>query len=284
MRTRSLLFTPADKIERLSRARASGTDWMVLDLEDGVAPVRKAPARSAVHQNLVEASPSALGRLALRINTLRSPEGIRDVTMLLDTPVWPAMLVLPKIESPEEVLQIRTLADAQGKHPLLLVCLETAIGLERAGNIFRQAGPKILAGYGSADHMAEVGGSMSSQALAWGRGQVLNAAGSAGVPALDGVCLSLKDREAVMREARLALDMGFCGKLAIHPAQIDPINAVFTPASAEVERARAMVDASHDRGGGAFLFAGKMVDAPVLAHAQRVLANSSNVIDNQQEI
>ena len=128
-----------------------------------------------------------------------------------------------------------------------------------------------LVGYGSADHMAETGGQMNAAGLAWARAQVVNAAACAGIPALDGVWFDYKDDQGLSRETELVRNIGFSGKIAIHPDQIPTINAAFTPDAAALASASQMVAASVAAGGGAFSFNGKMVDAPVLARAQRIL-------------
>ncbi|WP_310620768.1 HpcH/HpaI aldolase/citrate lyase family protein [Flexibacterium corallicola] len=275
MRFRSILFTPASRIDRLATARDSGADWVSLDLEDGVAQKNKSAARAAVQELLTVSSASSLQQLALRINTLSSPEGIADMTMLLGVSNWPSMLILPKVESAKEIAQLRALATSHSQDPLVLASLETAHGVEQAARILKGSGPRLLTAYGSADHMAETGGTMGKQALSWARGRIVNAASCARIPVLDGVCLALKDQKAVRKEATLARQIGFDGKIAIHPAQIKPIHHAFAPTAQEVGWAKQVIHAAHINGGtGAFVVGTQMVDAPVLAQARRILANS----------
>ncbi len=267
---RSLLFLPANRLDRLDKALASSADRVVLDLEDGVAPDAKGAARAALGDLAGGRLADLAGRMAVRINTLETPDGIRDMAAMLGWPVWPGMLVLPKVEHPAQIAQIKALAAACGWSPALLVTLETAAGIANAADIARAVPAGGAIAYGSADHMAETGGIMSAAALAHGRGQVVNAAAIARIPALDGVWLDYRDMPGLTAEAELARTMGFAGKIAIHPDQIAPINAVFTPDAKEIETARAMLDAAQRAGGGAFAFNGKMVDAPVLERARRV--------------
>jgi citrate lyase beta subunit len=185
------------------------------------------------------------------------------------------MIVLPKVECAKEIRQLRSIAAEQGQSPVILITLETALGVEAAAQILRECGEatgRIAVAYGSADHSAETGSTMSVPALAWARGRIVNACGAVGVPALDGVCLDLTDTDRIRAEATLVKDMGFAGKLAIHPAQIGAINAAFTPTTAQVVNAQAMIAASDAAGGGAFSYKGKMVDAPVLAQAHRMVS------------
>jgi (S)-citramalyl-CoA lyase len=275
LRIRSLIFTPASRLDRYAKARASGADWVIVDLEDGVAPTDKGTARAAVCDLLSDSDGAEVAGLGLRINPLTTTNGIRDMAALADCTTWPAMIVLPKVESAKEIRQIRSIAAEQGRAPVLLITLETALGVENAATILRECGEgidKIAVAYGSADHSAETGSTMSAPALAWARGRIVNACGAVGVPALDGVCLDLKDDGALQAEADLVKAMGFAGKLAIHPAQIATINAAFTPTPQQIAQAHAMIAASEAAQGGAFSFNGKMVDAPVLAQAHRTIS------------
>jgi citrate lyase beta subunit len=272
MQTRSFLFTPATRLERLEKARDSGADRVVIDLEDGVASEEKTKARQYVRSYLGAADVSHLSQTALRINCASTVAGIRDVAMLLDSDKWPGMLVLPKVESSKEIEQIVSISAESGKQPELLVTLETARGVEESDQIACACPQNAAIGFGSADYTAETGGLMSAAGLSWARGRIVNACALNGIAAIDGVCLDFKDNDALLREAQLVQEMGFSGKIAIHPAQISIINQVFTPTSAEADTARAMIAASNAAGGGAFSFNGKMVDGPVLARAHRILA------------
>ncbi len=281
---RSVLFTPTTRLDRLERGLASGADLVVLDLEDGVGPGDKVAARAKVSDFATGSSGGGFGgndgddgggdddrylRLGLRINSLSTPEGILDMAIMLSWSRWPAVLVLPKVSSQAEICQVVDLIATRPTR--LLITLETARGIADAADILSVAPKSAIVGYGSADHMAETGGRMMETGLAWGRGQVVNAAAAANLPALDGVWLNYRDEAGLEREAELVQEIGFSGKIAIHPDQIETINRVFSPSEDELTMAHEMVAASEDAGGGAFSFNGKMVDAPVLARAHRLI-------------
>lgn len=270
MSYRSILMTPANRLDRLEKALGCGADWAVLDLEDGVGPADKDAARRALTEFAGSALAAVAKRVAVRINAPSAPEGIRDLAAMLDWPVWPGLVVLPKVEAPAQALQLAALAATRPYPPRLLLTLETATGIANAVEIARAAPQGAALGYGSADHMAETGGTMSEVSLAFGRAAVINAAAMAGVAAVDGVWLDYKDPSGLEREAELAKSLGFAGKIAIHPDQIGVINSIFSPSAEEIATARAMLAASQSAGGGAFAFGGKMVDAPVLARANRI--------------
>ncbi len=269
---RSILFTPATRLQWLEKALAAAPDWVALDLEDGVGASDKDDARRALTAFSESGMGGLSGRLAVRINAPDTPAGIRDLAALLDWPVWPGVLILPKVDAAAQVRQVARLFSGGKSPPTLLLSLETAAGIADAVAIARAAPDRAVIGYGSADHMAETGGSMTEGALAYGRAQVINAAATVGCPALDGVWLDYNDQSGLRTEAQLAKSMGFVGKIAIHPKQIATINEVFSPTLEEIETAREMLAAAQAAGGGAFAFKGKMVDAPVLARAKRIAA------------
>lgn len=271
MQLRSLLFLPATRLERLGKALASGADMVVLDLEDGVGPEDKPAARQALDDLARLDMKAHEGRIAVRINSLATADGIRDLAMMLDWQAWPAMLVVPKVEAAAEVRQVAALASTGASAPALLLTLETAAGILAAEDIAAAAPSGSVLGYGSADHMAETGGTMTPTSLAFGRGQVLNAAAKRQLSAVDGVWLDFRDTKGLTAEAELAKSMGFTGKIAIHPDQIAPIHRVFTPTPEEVEDAKALLGAVASAGKGAFAFNGRMVDAPVLARARKIV-------------
>ncbi len=272
---RSILFTPATRLDWLETALAAVPDWVALDLEDGVGPLEKDDARDALTAFSAGGMEELAERVAVRINAPDTRAGIRDLAAMLDWPVWPGLLILPKVDAAAQVRQIAQLFSAGRGQPTLLLTLETASGIADAAAIARAAPERAVIGYGSADHMAETGGAMSEASLAFGRSQVVNAAAIVGRPALDGVWLDYKDQTGLRAEARLAKSMGFVGKIAIHPDQIATINEVFSPTPGEIDSAREMLVAAKAAGGGAFAFKGKMVDAPVLARAKRIAAMGS---------
>jgi len=241
---------------------------IVIDLEDGVGAADKDKARLAVGDNAKDLFAKNV-RVGLRINALSTPDGIHDMAALLNWTDWPTVLVLPKVNSAADVIQYGNLLGK--KAPRFLITLETALGITNAVEILKVVPKNALVGYGSADHMAETGGKMNEASLAWARGQLVNAAACASIPALDGVWLDYKDNTGLAEEASLVRDLGFSGKIAIHPNQIETINKTFTPDDKELIHARQMIIASEAAGGGAFSFKGKMVDAPVLARAYQIV-------------
>lgn len=270
MSFRSILFTPATKLDRLSKAFSASPDWVAIDLEDGVPISEKDHSRQVLEDFSARNFDGHSHQLGIRINALSTPAGVKDMASMLDWPLWPDLLILPKVEAPIQIHQITELAASRGRVPTLVITVETALGIENAHDILRAAPAGSAVGYGSADHVAETGGDMGAASLAWARGRIVNAAAAVGLPALDGVWLQYNDTEGLLNETRLIKSMGFSGKIAIHPDQIEPIHSVLSPTEAEIETALAMIAAFDEAGGRAFSFHGKMVDAPVLERARRI--------------
>jgi citrate lyase subunit beta/citryl-CoA lyase len=259
---RSYLFVPGDRPERIAKARASGADAVIVDLEDAVAPAGKAAARDAVAGALDAAQP-----VVLRINGADTGWFGDDARLAAHPGV--AAVVLPKAASAEPIAALR--AACGGKPVLALV--ETAAGVANVAAL-AAAGAARLA-FGSIDLQLDLDIADDDLALLPFRMQLVLASRVANLPPpVDGVTTALDDAARIEREARRARSLGFGAKLCIHPKQVAIVNAAFSPAAAELAWAQRVVDAAAAAGGAAVAVDGKMVDAPVLARARRLLAAS----------
>ena len=256
-----LLFVPGDRPERFAKAVASGADAAILDLEDAVAPDRKETARAAVRDAL-QAGLNAY----VRINPPATEAGRADLAMLAG--LRPAAVMVPKAGSERDVEAVRRALPGAA----VVALIETVEGLRHANAVAAATGVLALA-FGAYDLCAELGARPVPEVLAPLRSQVVVAAREAGVAAYDSPFAALEDEAGLAADARRALDFGFDGKLAIHPKQVSPIRAIFTPSAEDLERARAIVRAA-ERGGVAVID-GAMVDAPMFAAARRVLARAA---------
>jgi len=267
---RSMLFVSGEKVERFAKAMAAGSDLVCIDLEDAVHPDRKAEARSQVLGWLKTASRPADGcGVALRLNGLRTLEGIRDVLALVESGVAVDWLLLPKTEHATDVQAIEAWCGAQIGAITALV--ETPLGIENLASIARAGGKLGALMLGGADLSAELDAQFNWEGLLSARGRLVNAAKSAGLQAWDVPNVDLSSDEGLATETRKALALGFGCKTAIHPQQIKTIHAAFTPTPDEVEWATVLLQAVPEgQGSGAFLFQGKMVDAPLLKKARRI--------------
>ena len=275
---RSMLFVSGEKVERFAKAMAAGSDLVCIDLEDAVHPDRKAEARSQVLGWLKTASRPADGcGVAVRLNGLRTLEGIRDVLALVESGVAVDWLLLPKTEHATDVQAIEAWCGAQVGAITALV--ETPLGIENLASIARAGGKLGALMLGGADLSAELDAQFNWDGLLSARGRLVNAAKSAGLQAWDVPNVDLSSDEGLATETRKALALGFGCKTAIHPQQIKTIHAAFTPTPTEIEWATVLLQAVPEgQGSGAFLFQGKMVDAPLLKKARRIaeLARASS--------
>lgn len=283
---RSMLFVSGEKTERFAKAMAAGADLVCIDLEDAVHPARKAEARAQVlgwlKQQSEQPLPPGTPRRAIRINSLRTLEGLRDLVALADCGLRLDALLLPKTEAAADVLTVQAVVGAQLGG--IVALLETPQGIEDAAAIGQAArlapgpaAPLMALMLGGADLSAELGASFDQAGLAYARGRLVNAAKAAGLQAWDVPHITLADDAGLAAETRAVLALGFDCKTAIHPQQIATIHAAFRPTPAELDWARALlaaVPAGHAGGDGinvgAFLFDGRMVDAPLLKKARRI--------------
>ena len=270
---RSLLFVPAERPERFDKAMASGADVVCIDLEDAVHPDRKDTARAAAIAYLQSRSAAASPRVALRINACTTLAGLRDVLAIAEAGVHFDVLLLPKAESAQQLQALHAwLPDAFTE---LVALVETPLGIERLTDLAAAAhhgAPRLTAlMLGGADLSMELGAHFDWDALFSARGRLVNAARAAGLQAWDVPFIDIADEAGLVLETRRVLGLGFDCKSAIHPAQIAPMHAVFRPAQRDIDWARGVCAAAAAGRLGAFQYEGKLVDAPLIRRAERIL-------------
>lgn len=264
---RSLLVTPAVHIDRFHLA-AHTADVHLVDLEDSVPWDRKDEARSHVC-SIADRSPDK--RFSLRINSLRCAAGQRDLLTVIDHRVRPEILVIPKVESPEEIAIIADSLDDAGCDTYLWALIESVRGVDAAAEI-AQASNRISAlTFGLADYCAETGTAMQWDALIVPRSRIASAARCAGLDAVDGPTFALDDQSELRSDSIRASSLGYTGKIAVHPAQVAVINEAFTPDPAEVARAERIVAAFANDQRGIITFEGQMLGPPILRQAQMIV-------------
>lgn len=270
---RSLLFVPADRPERFAKAAATGADAVIIDLEDSVAPANKEAARGAVREYLARPEPRV--RRFVRINPLDSGHLEADVAAARGADG----IMLPKAQGARDVAALLTAFGADCP-PILPIATETPAAIFALGS-YAEAGAS-LAGltWGAEDLPAAIGAETSREAdgrltppYEMARSLTLFAAHAAGVAAIETVYPAIKDVDGLAAYAARAARDGFTGMMAIHPSQVAPINAAFTPSEAAVAAARRIVEAfAAAPGAGALQLDGKMIDAPHLKQARALLA------------
>jgi len=274
---RSRLYLPGDEPKYMPAAGLYRPDGVILDLEDSVHADAKDEARLLV-RNALRAIDFRGAERMVRINPL--PVGLGDLEAVI--PERPDLILVPKVETPDALREVDAaigrLAGAGGVDGAiwLMPILETALGIENAFAIAGASERVVALTIGLEDYAADLGVPRSADGAesAWARARLVNAARAAGVAAIDSVYGQVDDLDGLARAAAAARRLGFEGMGCVHPRQIGPIHAAFTPSPAELARARAIVAAweqARARGSGVVSLGSKMVDLPVVRQAERLV-------------
>lgn len=288
-RMRSWLFAPGDSEKKMGKAEGGNADIALLDLEDSVSPENKPAARQMVAEQIAASANKA--RLWVRVNPIAGHECIADLAAIM--PSRPGGVFLPKAEGAADVTQLHhylTALEAANGIPLgrtLIAALvtETAAAMFRTGDYAGEYPGRerlVAMSWGAEDLSSALGAREQrgpdgeySHTYEMARSLCLIGAAAAGVAAIETVQPEFRDLDALAARARRVRAQGFRGMLAIHPAQVDPINEAFTPSAEELTHARAVVQAFADHpGAGVVALDGAMLDRPHLVLAQRLLAEA----------
>ncbi|XP_048454259.1 citramalyl-CoA lyase, mitochondrial isoform X1 [Rhincodon typus] len=292
---RAVLYVPGNDERKLHKITSLDVDCVVLDCEDGVALNKKEEARLTIAEML---SRPHVGRtdLCVRINSVSSGLAELDMEVILQSKELPPTLMLPKVETVEE---IKWFADrftkySKGrtfKEPMnLITFVETAVGLlnfkagcEEAQHLGSRAGFQLDGVvFGSDDFCASIGATRTkdAQELVYARQKVVVTAKAFGLQAIDLVYIDYKDDDGLCRQSREGALMGFTGKQVIHPRQIPIVQEAFSPSPERVKWARELIEAFEEYqklGKGAFTFHGSMIDMPSLKQAQNIITLTSTI-------
>jgi citrate lyase subunit beta/citryl-CoA lyase len=283
---RSLLFAPADSAKKLDKALGSGADAVIIDLEDSITPERKAAAREGAASFLREAVQSTMRpRLLVRVNGLRT--GLTDDDLDAIVPARPDAIMLPKAEGGAAIVHADAKLTAReaihglddGHIKIIAIATETAASLFLAGT-YGNSSPRLFGlTWGAEDLSAELGAEANRDSdgnfldpYRLARALCLAGAAVAKVDAIDTVYVDFGNDAGLRRECEEARRDGFTAKMAIHPGQVQAINAAFTPTPEALATARAIVAAfASAPGAGTIGLNGVMYDRPHLARALRLL-------------
>lgn len=290
LRMRSWLFAPGDSEKKMTKAADSAADIALLDLEDSVAPENKSAAREMVAQMI--AGRSDKSRIWVRVNPLSSGETEKDLDAIIAS--GPGGIFLPKAEGGHDVVTLDAMLTEREKVAGMEVgsTLVAALVTETAAAMFTtgtyDGAPRLVAmSWGAEDLSSELGAQEQrgpdgeySHTYEMARSLCLLGAVKAQVAPIETVQPEFRDLDALKERALRVRRQGFRGMLAIHPAQIEPINIAFTPSEEELAHARAVVKLFADNpGAGTLALDGNMLDRPHLALAQRILAESGEEAD-----
>jgi len=276
---RSLLFVPGCDAHKLEGAASTGADTLIFDLEDSVESGSKDRARTLVAERL--AAGKGESELVVRVNGCNTACFESDVIEVVAAGA--RSLMLPKSSTATLAHARSYLAVVEQRLSLECGCLrilglvETANGIAGLSRLLGEPARIDALCFGNVDFSLDMGladGDLSTGVVHHARCSLSIAAAAAGVSAIDGVCVDVRADQAFEDEARVALSLGFAGKLCIHPAQVAIANDVFTPSPAQIARAKRVVDAAaaaERSEKGVFALDGTMVDAPVLELHRRLL-------------
>ncbi|MFJ2709372.1 HpcH/HpaI aldolase/citrate lyase family protein [Pseudomonas sp. NPDC087346] len=266
-RARTFLFVPANRPERIGKALASGTDVVVDDIEDAVAPVDKPTARLALLAWLDEHPDE---RVTVRINAADTLWHEHDLASCRHTGI--AAVMLPKADN---AAQVQHAHHVTGKPQLCII--ETVQGIDALAHIASAPGCARLM-FGKLDLAVELdlipdeSDPEELVFLPW-RAMLVLASKRARLPApVDGVFTAIGDQPGLARYAARARRHGFTGQLLIHPSQVTESATAFTPSAQDIEWAQAVCQLGDAAGGGVVVLDGRMIDAPVMARARNILA------------
>lgn len=284
---RSLLFVPADSERKIAKAESCGADVLILDLEDSVGAERKPAARELARAYLSARTPGARRpRLYVRINALDTPHWEADLAGVM--PGQPDGIMHPKPRSGEDVHRLSVAlmhaeesnGIASGATRIIPIATEVPLSLLNMASYVGCSSRLDGLTWGAEDLSAAVGARATREAdggftspFRLARDLCLMTAVAADVAPIDTVYPAFRDLAGFERECATAARDGFTAKMAIHPDQVAPINAAFSPSAAEIERARLIVDLfARAPASGVISHGGEMFDRPHLVQAERVLA------------
>jgi len=268
---RSLLFVPATKLEKIGQVATSGADLLIIDLEDSVAPSQKDNMRQAVTTFFEEWDPEKYGvAIGVRINSVRSVDGVLDFLSIIDSPNLPDAIMLPKVDSIAELDIVADWMDDLNVMIPLIPIFET-LGIWDEADEIMSHDLVPCAVFGGIDLAAELGSDRSWESMHLYRSLLLRAARRSDKGCLDMPWFDLNDAEGLRSETLRLQAMGYDGRVAIHPAQVQIIHDCFRPDDQSVADAKAMIQAFEKADSGVATFKGKVVEKPVLMHAYKLL-------------
>lgn len=278
---RSVLYASASNPANMAQAPLYHADCLVYDLEDSVSVAEKDAARflvfNALHRPRISES-----EIIVRINGLDTPFGLQDLEAIVRAK--PDLIRLPKCESPEivrtvcnEISRIEKAAGIEGGSTGIMAIIETAFGLLNAKETALASERLVALSLGGEDFTASMKTTRTAEGaeLYYARNAIALAARAAGIQAIDTVYSDINDEEGLIQDTLSIKNIGYDGKVAIHPRQVDRINELFTPNDKEIDKAMrifAAIREANSRNSGVIALDGKMIDAPVVARARRTMA------------
>ena len=271
---RSMLFLPGNNPNMLINGNCLGSDAVIFDLEDAVAPDQKDAARILVRNTLKYMDFRGCERI-VRINSIGTPYWKEDLKALL--PYKPDLILLPKTESAQDILTIDAYMTELGSGVGVMALIETALGVENAFQIASSSKRLKALFLGAEDLTADLRCKRTKEGreIEYARHRLVVAARAAGVDVYDTPFTDVNDDEGIVTDASYAKALGFTGKASISPRHVEVINSVFSPTQKDVDYAYEVMEAialAKEQGKGAISLYGKMIDAPIVTRAEQTIA------------
>ncbi len=278
---RSMLFLPGNNPNLLINGNCLGADAVIFDLEDAVAPDQKTAARILVRNTLRYMDFSGIGRI-VRINSIDTPFWRKDLDQIM--PLKPDLILLPKSNFPSDIQEVDAyMTELEAKLGFapntvgLMPLIETALGVENAFGIATAAKRVQALFLGAEDLTADLRCKRTKEGreIEYARTRLVVAARAANIDVFDTPFTDVNDDEGIVVDTEYAKSLGFTGKSSISPRHVEVINRVFSPTQAEIDYAYEVMEAiriAKEQGKGAIALRGKMIDAPIVARAQRTIS------------
>ena len=267
---RCVLFFPATRPDRYEKALRSGADGVCMDLEDAVALNDKERGRTEALGLLKAGKPNRKVTI-VRVNDPKTKLGRKDIDAVGRAEISPDAIMLPKVDSPEDVLGVDGPLVEGGLRVPLIPVIETALGLSLVEKIATCSASVCAILFGGVDLSTELGAAIGWDELLYARSRVVHAAALAGIDTIDMPVLDISSPSMLENEVVAVRRLGFTGKAAIHPSQVNIIQEQFSPDEAEIAEARRLIEVYEAQSGGAFLLDGVMVDLAVIKAARRIM-------------
>lgn len=277
---RSMLFLPGNNPNMLINAASLMADAVIFDLEDAVSPAEKDAARILV-RNTIKYTDLSECEVIVRINSVDTPYWKLDIDAIL--PERPSLILLPKTAAPSDVNTVADyMSEVEERAGItvgtvgIMPLIETALGVENSFSIASCERVRALF-LGGEDLTADLQCKRTKEGkeIEYARTRLVVAARAAGVDVYDTPFTDVNDDEGIVNDTMFAKSLGFTGKASISPRHVEVINEIFSPTAAEIEYAYEVIDAirlAKAQGKGAISLRGKMIDAPIVARAERTIA------------
>ncbi len=271
---RSFLCGPSNRFDVVQRAIDCGSHVAHFDIEDSIPLAKKESVRNDIVQQLLQVTDILT---AVRINSLNSAEGLKDIMSFIENNVVPDIVIVPKIESPDGIKLVSDLLKDNFKNVKIFGVIESIKGVKSLDRIIHAENHIDGLVFGSADFSKDLGRIPSALDLSYAKNEISLAANYINALAVDSPCFAIKDLSVLKDELEKAKELGFHAKIAIHPSQISLINKILSPTKEEINFATQILTETEDveKKAGIVTVGGTMIGPPFLNIAKSIVNQES---------